>query len=112
MILEAPPGFEPGMEVLQGHPRVVFADFLNRVILAKIGSSQSHRSIRQSARSWVALPEIGWRQLAAGTFRAQLMQKTFEAPLSCSGPAIQAEVAEVRWRATPKMRRLPAGGYS
>jgi hypothetical protein len=65
-MLEAPPGFEPGIEVLQSHPRSFSYD-----PRPGIGPevARSHCGTRISARraSCVALVEIGQDRFAAGT---------------------------------------------
>jgi hypothetical protein len=68
---EAPPGFEPGMEVLQGHPRWFSRDRLERRS-RQITHVQSITSIHCSRASCVPLVRIGTLRIAAGTVRAQL----------------------------------------
>jgi hypothetical protein len=66
--VEAPPGFEPGVEVLQSHPRsflalVVLAEFSPKALRAK-----KIEAFWGSNEECVALAEIGRLWLAAGTF--------------------------------------------
>src|SRR4029079_4844370 len=46
--LEAPPGFEPGMEVLQSHPRVAFVRSTIRAITPEAFYAPSDASIMRS----------------------------------------------------------------
>jgi len=71
-LLEAPPGFEPGMEVLQGHPRFFFARSAIREIGPELNPSQTDAMISSSRPLCMASAEIGCRWFLADTVRAQL----------------------------------------
>jgi hypothetical protein len=70
--LEAPPGFEPGMEVLQGHPRCFIA-IGTLPDPAETAAALSDTRTVNTRSACVALGEIGSREFVAGTVRAQLV---------------------------------------
>jgi hypothetical protein len=96
--LEGPPGFEPGMEVLQGHPRSFLAIRIG-VMSTEITNAQSNTCV-DSRASCVALGEIGQDGFAAGTVRAEFngIRIKLEAviPYRAPGPARLACASSAR----------------
>jgi hypothetical protein len=70
--VEAPPGIEPGMEVLQGHPRSFRLDPHFASLPRKSHLVNQMRRFPEKRLSSVALAEIGGLEVVAGTVRAQL----------------------------------------
>jgi hypothetical protein len=67
MKLEAPPGFEPGVEVLQSHPRFLLTLFVRAEFSQKSLSVKTITPFQAIDLKSVLLAEIGGRWLAAGT---------------------------------------------
>ncbi len=84
MKLEAPPGFEPGMEVLQGHPPRAIGEWPD----ADRNHNGSIGYMNRNARSsCLALAQIGRPWIVAGTVWAQLIDAAERNTQSCdTGP--------------------------
>jgi hypothetical protein len=67
MKLEAPPGFEPGVEVLQSHPRFPPALFVLAEFSRKSLRIKEIASFWRSPEKCVPLAEIACLRFAAGT---------------------------------------------